>query len=260
MLALALVGGTAAGYTAGTTENEPRPLEAVPEPASAPAPAADPESLGAPTPATTTGEENQTTGDESQPRPTATGVPVYLTFDDGPDPTFTPKVLDLLAAHGATATFFVQGSQVAAYPDLARRIAAAGHSVQNHAWDHPRLTELGTDQVINSQLLPTNQVIASATGTTPTCLRAPFGATDPTVNSAAATAGLDVVGWDVNPADYDDPGAAQIAAGVLSSLAPGSVVLLHDGGSGDRQQTVDALATLLPEMATRGFAPQALCQ
>lgn len=197
---------------------------------------------------------------EAVPSPAPTGMPVYLTFDDGPDPHITPQVLDVLAAHDATATFFVQGSQVQAYPELTRRIAHEGHSVQNHAWSHPRLTELGTGEVINSQLLPTNEVIASTTGIAPSCLRAPYGATSAAVASAAGSVGLDVVHWHINPADYNDPGSEQIAGHVLNNLTPGSIVLLHDAGSGDRQQTVDALATLLPEMAARGFQPQALCQ
>ena len=69
-----------------------------------------------------------------------------------------------------------------------------------------------------------------------------------------------MVHWHINPADYNDPGSAQIATHVLNNLTSGSIVLLHDAGSGARQQTVDALATLLPEMAARGFQPQALCQ
>lgn len=224
-------------------------------PSSGPAPeaAADAESPAVPTPATAAASDGA-------PSSSPTGAPVYLTFDDGPDPKITPQVLDLLAAHNATATFFVQGSQVQAYPELTRRIAAEGHSVQNHAWNHPRLTELAPDEVINSQLLPTSETIALNTGIAPSCLRAPYGATSPAVVEAAATVGLDVVGWNVNPGDYDDPGAAQIADYVLYNLTPGSIVLLHDAGAGVRQQTVDALATLLPEMAARGFQPQALCQ
>jgi len=69
-----------------------------------------------------------------------------------------------------------------------------------------------------------------------------------------------VVNWDINPADYSDPGAAQITANVLPYLNAGSIVLLHDAGAGDRQQTVDALSTLLPELTARGYQPQALCR
>lgn len=188
------------------------------------------------------------------------GPPVYLTFDDGPDPVITPQVLDLLAAHNAKATFFVQGSQVQAYPELARRIVAEGHSLQNHAWNHPRLPDLPQSEITYGQLQPTNDAITAAAGVTPTCLRAPFGATSPTVYSAAASVGLEVVGWHLNPADYNDPGASAIAGHVLNNVSVGSIVLLHDAGSGDRQQTVEALATILPELAARGLQPTALCQ
>lgn len=188
------------------------------------------------------------------------GPPVYLTFDDGPDPVITPQVLDLLAAHNAKATFFVQGSQVEAYPDLARRIVSEGHSLQNHAWNHPRLPNLTHDEITFGQLQPTNEAITAATGVTPSCLRAPYGATSPTVFSAAAAVGLEVVGWNLDPGDYNNPGASAISGFVLNNISPGSIVLLHDAGSGDRQQTVDALATLLPELSARGLAPTALCQ
>lgn len=199
------------------------------------------------------------------PQPTAeaappVGPPVYLTFDDGPDPVITPQVLDLLAAHNAKATFFAQGSQVQAYPDLARRIVAEGHSLQNHAWNHPRLPDLPQSEITYGQLQPTNDAIAAATGVTPTCLRAPYGATSPTVYSAAASVGLEVVGWHLNPADYNDPGAAAIAGSVLGNISVGSIVLLHDAGAGDRQQTVDALAAILTELSARGLQPAALCQ
>lgn len=239
----------AASPTPTADDDAPEPRPSSPPPSPPPSPPTSPTAT-APGPAAV----------ESVPPPAPTGVPVYLTFDDGPDPTFTPQVLDLLAAHGAAATFFVQGSQAQAYPELVGRMAAEGHSVQNHAWNHPRLTNLTNEEIVYSQLIPTNDVIAGVTGTAPTCLRAPFGAASPEVAAAAASAGLEMVGWHINPADYSDPGAAQITANVLPYVAPGSIVLLHDAGAGARQQTVDALATLLPELSARGYQPQALCQ
>lgn len=274
--ALAVGVGAAVGWTLSAETNEtaetPPPQTASSSTSAAPSPTPGP-SVNPGNPVTTPGSTTApaptsapavatltapATGTAARPAPT--GIPVYLTFDDGPDPAFTPQVLDALAAHGATATFFVQGSQVHAHPELTRRMAAEGHSVQNHAWNHPRLPELSIDEVIYSQLVPTNDAITAATGLTPTCLRAPFGAVSAEVYSAAAAAGLQVVNWDINPADYSDPGATQIAANVVPYLNAGSIVLLHDAGAGDRQQTVDALNTLLPELTARGYQPQALCR
>lgn len=192
--------------------------------------------------------------------PAMTGPPVYLTFDDGPDPTITPQILDLLKGYGAKATFFAQGSQVQAYPEVARRIVAEGHSLQNHAWNHPRLTDLAPGDIAYSQLIPTNDVITSVTGVTPRCLRTPYGATSPTVYKAAANSGLEIVGWHLNPGDYNDPGSDVIASRVFANLTVGSIVLLHDAGAGDRQQTVDAVSQILAELSARGLRAAALCQ
>lgn len=212
---------------------------------------------------TTTPAPQQATAQPTPPTPSVppvpTGPPVYLTFDDGPDPVITPQLLDVLAAHNAKATFFVQGSQVQAYPELAKRIVDEGHSLQNHAWNHPRLNLMGEVDIVTSQLLPTNDAITAVGGGAPTCLRAPYGATGPTVFAAAAATGLEVVGWNLNPQDYNDPGAGAIAAQVLANVTAGSIVLLHDAGAGDRQQTVDAVAAILPELSARGMQPAALC-
>ena len=246
------VGSTAATGTGVTVSPAPTATAGtrsadIPPDSAAPTPTADAPS-----------EEVQPVAEEPTPAPV--GPPVYLTFDDGPDPTITPQVLDLLAANNARATFFVQGSQVQAYPELAARIVAEGHSLQSHAWNHPRLTELAVDDIVTGQLLPTNNAIQAATGTTPTCLRAPFGATGPGVYSAAANVGQEVVGWTLDPGDYYNPGAQAIAQRVLNNVRAGSIVLLHDAGAGDRQQTVDAVAAILPELAARGLQPAALCQ
>ncbi|MFD8752390.1 polysaccharide deacetylase family protein [Kitasatospora sp. NPDC059577] len=185
------------------------------------------------------------------------GKVVYLTFDDGPSPAYTPKVLATLARYGVRATFFEIGQNVAAHPSLTGQVAQQGHSVQNHSWSHPDLRRLSAGAV-DSQVSATDRAIRARTDRTPTCLRPPYGAVDGTVRSRAAALGKQVVLWSVDPADWSRPGAAAIRSRVLDHVRPGSVVLLHDGG-GDRSQTVAALPTIIATLKARGYTFATLC-
>ncbi|MFJ8436659.1 polysaccharide deacetylase family protein [Kitasatospora sp. NPDC094019] len=180
---------------------------------------------------------------------------VYLTFDDGPSPRYTPQVLALLAQYGARATFFEIGQNVAAYPAVTRRVHDQGHSVQNHSWSHPDLRSL-SKSAFDSQVSATDARIRASTGTTPSCLRPPYGAVNSAVRSGAARLGKTVQLWSVDPQDWARPGRAAIERRVLDRVTPGAVVLMHDGG-GDRSQTVAALSNILRTLKARGytFAP-----
>lgn len=181
------------------------------------------------------------------------GGTVSLTFDDGPSATWTPKVLDLLDQYGARATFFLVGSQVAAYPDLAREIVARGHRVAGHTMDHADLASLASSQW-DRQIDQSNALIERTTGQKVTCVRPPYGSHNSTVDGRLADRGLDVAMWTIDPQDWGRPGAGVIADRVLSALRPGAVVLLHDGG-GDRSQTVAALEQILRNADGTTFAP-----
>jgi len=175
---------------------------------------------------------------------------VRLTFDDGPVRTATPAILDTLAAHGARATFFVNGSKAAARPALVRRAAAEGHRIGNHSWSHPDLTTLTRAQV-ESQLRRTNDVIREITGESPTEWRPPYGKRDDTVRAAARAVGLEsMVLWTVDPTDWADPPATTIRDRVLRDVEPDSVVLLHDGSGAN---TAEALPLILEGLAERGY-------
>ncbi|WP_199523232.1 polysaccharide deacetylase family protein [Kitasatospora sp. MBT66] len=176
---------------------------------------------------------------------------VYLTFDDGPSPRYTPQVLALLAQYGARATFFEIGQNVAAYPEVTRRVHDQGHSVQNHSWSHPDLRSLSKSS-FDSQVTATDARIRERTGTTPSCLRPPYGAVNSAVRSGAARLGKTVQLWSVDPQDWARPGRAAIERRVLDRVTPGSVVLMHDGG-GDRSQTVAALPAILRTLKSRGY-------
>lgn len=173
---------------------------------------------------------------------------VYLTFDDGPDPTWTPRVLEVLRRHGAHAVFFQVGRNVAAYPDLVRQVRAEGHLVGNHSWSHARLTGLRA-RAVRLQLDRTD----AALGGRVRCVRPPYGATDARVAGLVEARGQRTVLWDVDPQDWARPGADRLVRRILREVHDGARILLHDGG-GDRRQTVAALDLVLTRLTARGYA------
>ncbi|WP_010300466.1 polysaccharide deacetylase family protein, partial [Streptomyces sp. SA3_actF] len=148
------------------------------------------------------------------------GHALALTFDDGPDPRWTPEVLAVLAAHDVRATFFVCGRQAAKHPALLRRITEAGHLVGNHTWDHRRLTGLGR-AAVEEQIARTSETVRRATGRAPAWFRAPYGEWDRTVYTLGARHGMEPLAWSVDTEDWSRPGAAAITRRVLAGRAPG---------------------------------------
>ncbi|GAC1434943.1 MAG: hypothetical protein NVSMB51_03300 [Solirubrobacteraceae bacterium] len=162
---------------------------------------------------------------------------MLLTFDDGPGEC-TGALLDLLGERGISATFFVLGEQAAARPQLLRRIAAEGHRVGNHSWDHPVLPQLPAPEQ-RDQLVRTSAAIERLLGEPPTIFRPPYGASSPGLEQIAAALGMTTLLWDVDTRDWQAPGAAAIAAAVRGAQ-PGEVVLLHDGRRAG-EQTIEGL-------------------
>lgn len=173
---------------------------------------------------------------------------VALTFDDGPDPEATPVLLDLLARHGARATFFLVGRRAARHPELVARIAAEGHAIGNHSWNHPALPQL-TAAEIASQLRRT----AAATGDPrPRLMRPPYGDQSLASHLIARRLGYTVVGWSLVAADWLDHDGEVLAARMLDGLHPGAIVLLHDSLASwaderhrDRSPMLDAVGRVL---------------
>ena len=183
-----------------------------------------------------------------------TGPVLYLTFDDGPHPVYTPRVREVLSRHSVRSTFFVIGSLAEQYPGIIQRINAEGHTVANHTWNHEALAGL-PQEVFDDTVGRTQDLLGSRA--TP-CLRPPYGSIDAFTRDWAADHGLDVALWDVDPADWRNPPAAEIAQHVVDHARDGAVVLLHDGG-GDRTQTVLALDTALSELSSQGYRFEPLC-
>ncbi|MDG4766361.1 polysaccharide deacetylase family protein [Solwaraspora sp. WMMD406] len=176
---------------------------------------------------------------------------IALTIDDGPDPRWTPAVLDLLAAHGVPATFFLIGDRVAEHPALARRIADAGHEIGNHSMRHPMPFAALPSGLINAEIGQAQRRITDATGTAPRLFRAPSGGWSANVLAATADAGLTPVDWTVNSSDWKEPGVGRVTR-ALARSGSGHVLLCHDGG-GDRSQTVAALSVVIPRLLRRGL-------
>lgn len=183
------------------------------------------------------------------------GPVMYLTFDDGPDPVYTPQVLDVLARHEAAATFFVLGTSAAEFPALIDRIVAEGHTVANHTWNHESLAGLSKES-FDSTVSRTQALLG--TRATP-CLRPPYGRLDAFTEEWAAEHGLRLMLWNVDPADWQRPSAETIADHIVEHARPGAVVLLHDGG-GDRSSTVAGLDMALQHLAGSGLRFAALCR
>ncbi len=181
---------------------------------------------------------------------------VALTFDDGPDPQFTPTVLDLLAAHHAQATFFVVGTRVQEHPDLVRRAVAEGHEVANHTLAHERLDRLDRAGVRAQFEGGAAALTALDLGPSarPRLVRPPFGFEGPASRAELLAGRWEVARWNGCLErhllrDAVGEGAARLAAGAR----PGDVLLAHDGGA-DRTTTVDALPDLLTALAQQGLA------
>jgi peptidoglycan/xylan/chitin deacetylase (PgdA/CDA1 family) len=182
----------------------------------------------------------------------ATGTAnVALTFDDGPDPRWTPAVLDLLRYHGISATFCLIGVNVQAYPDLVRRIVSEGHTLCNHSWAHEIGLGTRSPEAIRANLMRVNDEIHKALpGVAIPYFRQPGGAWTTRAVQVAKSLGMASIHWDVDPQDWRRPGAVAIAKFVNGGTRPGSIVLLHDGG-GDRSGTVAACRFFLPYLRGR---------
>lgn len=186
---------------------------------------------------------------------TGVGQVAYLTFDDGPGP-YTGQILDILAASGVKATFCQLGTKVTENPALAQRIVADGHTLCNHSWDHHSPFDALPREGIDQQLSATQNAIAVATGVTPRYFRAPegrFGEPGGAVLQAAQRAQTVPLGWAVDSVDWKKPGATAITDNVLKAVTPGAVILLHDGGGTDRQQTVEALPGIISGLQAAGY-------
>lgn len=178
------------------------------------------------------------------------GKVVALTFDDGPHPEYTPRLLNTLRALNIKATFYMVGRNVQAYPHIVRRMAEEGHEVANHSWSHPLLTKL-KDESLESQIKKTHDAIIAACGKVPLSYRPPYGEVRMSQRKLIRdTFGYPAILWDVDPLDWQSPKSSKkVHDRILNSARSGSIILCHD----IHETTVNAMPALLGEMKARGF-------
>jgi peptidoglycan/xylan/chitin deacetylase (PgdA/CDA1 family) len=177
-----------------------------------------------------------------------------MTFDDGPNPAWTPRLLEILASHDVRATFFLVGSHAQAAPELVRRIVAAGHLIGNHSWSHPNLALTAAGRV-EKELASTSEALEQIAGVTVKYFRPPFGARRPVVFRLARSRGLVPVLWNAMTSDWSESSVDAIASRLTSRIdklqrrGRASNIVLHDGDhrnrGGNRGPSVAAAEKLL---------------
>jgi peptidoglycan/xylan/chitin deacetylase (PgdA/CDA1 family) len=173
---------------------------------------------------------------------------IALTFDDGPHPTLTPQLLDILNAHQAKATFYVVGKQVDNFPQIAQRIAREGHEIGNHTHSHKDLRKLGTNE-INAEISKAESSINKAAGVRTYSIRPPYGALNKRVISALPPSSHPIVLWTVDPLDWKKPGAQEVARRLLGGARPGAILLCHD----IHRDTIEAMRSVVPDLLDQGY-------
>ncbi len=177
------------------------------------------------------------------------GPYIAITFDDGPNPATTPRLLKMLKDRGIKATFFCVGQCVAQNPEIAQQIVAEGHEIANHSWSHPLLSKM-SESAVHDQIDRTHNVIKQTTGVTPTMLRPPFGGF--TVRQRAwanAVWNYKIILWDVDSLDWKHRSPAKTESIIMAETKKGSIILCHD----IHKTTVDAMPATLDALSAKGF-------
>jgi peptidoglycan/xylan/chitin deacetylase (PgdA/CDA1 family) len=174
---------------------------------------------------------------------------IAITFDDGPHPKNTPRLLDMLRSRNIKATFYMVGSNVDLYPQVVRRVVAEGHEIGNHSYTHRLLSKL-SDTAVRDDLARCRDAIARAAGVQPRTLRPPYGGMLPRQREwVNAEFGYPIILWSVDPLDWKRPGAGAVCSRIVTRTTAGSIILAHDLHA----QTVDAMPATLDGLLQRGF-------
>jgi len=182
---------------------------------------------------------------------------VALTFDDGPDPEYTPKILQVLREKGVKAAFFSVGQRVIEHPEITLEVKKQGHLLGNHSDSHAMWINFSLHKRLRREIRDTNAAIKSAAGVVPKLYRAPHGFKNPALGDVLAGEDMLAIGWQVRGFDAVSSNAVRIAERIVNGAKAGGVILLHDGaglqGSEDRSATVDALPVIIDGLRARGF-------
>lgn len=177
---------------------------------------------------------------------------IAFTFDDGPNPEYTPQLLEIFREHEAKATFYAIGIHLDQYPEVARWIHEAGHELGNHTYTHPYLTQLDLAEA-EDEIVRSDTRISEITGCRPATLRPPYFDFNAEVKAISDKLGYQAIGC-LNGAaeDWNQPGVQHIIDKTLECAANGSIFMFHDG-YGDRSQSIEAVRFLVPELISRGY-------
>lgn len=190
-------------------------------------------------------------------RASASTNAIALTFDDGPDPAYTNRLLDILAEHKVPAAFFVVGNRVRQHPELVLRAHSEGHVIGNHTEHHSVLFHCSLWSKLRREIASCNEAIHTAIGSTPTMFRSPHGFKNPALADVVKAMAMTVVGWQVRGCDAVSTDPKAIETRVVESIQPGGIILLHDGsglgGTNDRNATIEALPAIITRLREKGM-------
>jgi peptidoglycan/xylan/chitin deacetylase (PgdA/CDA1 family) len=178
---------------------------------------------------------------------------VALTFDDGPDPVDTPKLLDLLREKGVKATFFVVGKRADQYPEIVRRAWAEGHLIANHTWSHYSLFCFLTPRRLRAEIERGTESVRRSCGFRPRFFRSPVGMRHPLLGPYLKDAGLEYVSWSIRTRDTLTANSSVLARRILNQAASGDIILLHDRLPGGTDAMLEVLPRVIDELRQRGF-------
>jgi peptidoglycan/xylan/chitin deacetylase (PgdA/CDA1 family) len=179
------------------------------------------------------------------------GKKIALTFDDGPHPRYTPKILSILKEYGITATFFVVGVNVEYYPEAMQLIVDSGCEIGNHTYKHKNLSTLTKDE-ISDEIGRCREVLLNYYSVDSRLLRPPEGMYSEDVLSESRAVEHEIILWSIDTRDWAHTPSAEIAKNVLGNARGGDIILMHDYVSG-QNQTIGALRLIIPELLERGF-------
>ena len=178
---------------------------------------------------------------------------IAITFDDGPHPSLTPQILEILEKYGVKATFFMVGVNVTNYPDTARSVIDAGHEVGNHTYSHRSVGKMDPASIAR-ELEECEDALEELCEYRPHLFRPPQGAINTHVEHCAAAEDYTLILWSLDTRDWECKSTEQIVQEVLSKVQPGDIILMHDY-IGTNSKTPEALEILLPKLLERGFEP-----
>lgn len=178
---------------------------------------------------------------------------VALTFDDGPDPVYTPKLLDLLREKGVKATFFVVGKRAEQHPEIVRRAWTEGHLIANHTWSHYPLFCFLMPRRLRAEIEHCTESIRRSCGFPPRFFRSPVGLRHPLLSLYLQNAGLEYVSWSIRTLDTFTTNSSVLVQRILNKAAHGDIILLHDHLPRGTDVMLDALPRVIDELRERGF-------